>query len=1425
MVPCRSPVGDLEALWEAVRLDPTSDEAMAAFRARAWEAGEVERLAEVCVGRGRALAQRGDARAVDAWVESAGLYGEELGRVDLAERWYREALERDPGHRQALHALGLLLYHAQRWDELIGLYRSRLADADDGEKATLHSYVAEVLDERLRDPAAALSELLLAVQRAPQNLRLLPRLETLAERTGRWEDLAVVLAEAGIHQEAAEIRAGLAYRLAELYLGPLADRNRALVHLRSAAVELDLDPMAVEDVEDATGFRDQLEAAKARLEQASRDRRVHPHPVRLERELARIYEFQHGDHRRALGALARALVQSPADRELQDEVLRLGLVASDLDRVATTFESLVEQSKHPLLRTFLRLRLGHLYGQALGQPERAAEVYQAILRDEPQHSEAQRRLAPLLDRLGRSDGLPEAPSEEPAPATTEESEWAARVQAAIDEASDLPRAESLCDQALEQHPDSELLLELLEEIHRRQHHWEAVATVLRRRLQRAERPELRSALFKTLAALFEHQLGSVPRALEVLNQAATEGSFDLEISREQERLHLERLDWAQVRSVLRDRVEHSEEPSVRARARATLARLAFELEGDVESAEEHLQVALEEAPDDPDVIGLAARVAERQGHPEAAATHWERLARAEGDTEAWLEAGWLRLSPLSDLERAQHCFRQAMARDPAAPEACRGLFEVARRRDDPATALVWAMRTAELTPSVELRAELVVQAADLSDQALGDDSTAVELYAMAASLLPDRPELRARLGQLLVDRDPTEAHRCLVTAAESEADSERAAAWLEEAGAVAEQAGRPDAALAAHRAALARQNQRPKALRAVARLLEAQAHERPGSRGVWEEIYELAATFLLAHEHEAAREVLAEVYLQMARAKRALHEPEASVRLARHAVKLAPSAEAWALIADTEEALERWAAAAAAVRSLSRLRPDLTARLDDLVRCGELHQRAKEHHRAAAVFEEAFRSAPERADLCDRAAAARHAIQDAATAADLAERHARLLTGAARAEALRKAAGWVRGTARSRARKLLREAFDVSPTWAVAEELAELSEYDGDLEEVVPVYERAAAAARAEGRWSDMAQALERASHIAAFRLRDPQRLAESIQSLSEVRASPRWSVVLAQMLARSDDTEAALEAHKAVLARVPGHQPSLEGIRSIYENSGRQAAAAVILQLFDPEHPNPAGWSCTPWVFETPNEPLDATLSVLAPVLLTTQRDALRVPPPVRRDRLGEAGVPYPVFRALNRAFERVGRPLPPLYGRPGALLQPTFLDEPCLVLDPDGLSHLTDVEIEAWAGHASAYLDLGPLTLTLVDPWTLHAVLRSLSEDGEPSEARKRVRTVHKQLDAARLRELDVWVQAGALESVRFAEARERYVARAAAAALVASGSVRQAMLCAQSVHGADRARWHAHLIRFVSRPDVLAWLERAELERDPAEARAIQ
>lgn len=1492
-------MSDLDQDLEAFLAEPASEPRFHRLLDRATRGARFDVVASAWAAWAEALAQRDlRAEAARAFSTAASVHREDRADAAAADSAYRRALALEPLDRSALYGLALLLHAESGWSELVRLFRERAPRVDAAADGVVyHLYAAEVLEEQLDDPSSALDELVAALRAAPGDLSLVPRLMELAERSGRAQDAAVALGEMMIQAEEAEVRAALSYRLAQIHLGPLPQKDRALAYLRSALVELDEDPSRIADVEDAAMLREHLDPLEARFSDRAPHRRPPPQPVRLERELARMYERDH-DHRRALMALTRALDHSPEDRELQEEVMRLGLIADDLDRVAETFERVVERTDNALLRSFLRLRLGHLYGQALRRPGEAVRVYTALLAEEPGHTEARRRLEPLLERLGRkteqvalleaSLGTPAAPdrprtleklerlylhlgrsedlerieeqirietgdaavvhpfadgdadprsSDGVAPvsgfhlqpriqqleaALDSPSDAAARrafvalTRVLIDEREDFEQAEAVAERGLERFPDEVALLELLEDVHRRQQRWDAVVTILRRRLEVADAVEVRLAVRKALAVLFEAKLDDRPRALEVLTRAEEEGPFDLGVSRERERLLLEAMDWPALRATLELRLREVEDARLAALTRASLARLAYEVDLDLERAWLLLEDASRDAPFEPDILELAAEVAARRRDLERAVALYQRLASLlDGPraAAALVAAGRLNRDLGSDVDAAEAIFEAALAADPTSLPAVEALAELAAERRDWSRALAWRVRAAELSAEPQPRADHLAEAARIAEEELGDARRACDLYRGTFEVDPERVELGARAARLASPWDPAEAHRLFRDAGRRASEDARSAEWLEQAAEAAERAGDPAAAVTSYREALWYEPRRRRALARLAELLEAEE--------AWDEVHDLAGRYLLWHEAAGTDAERASAYLRMARAKAALGEWSAAARFAGRSVEIEPTLGAYQRLAAALEREERWLEAGAAHQRAADLADDET-RLAALTRAATLYGEHDAPARAAVVWAEALELRPHDAGIAEQLARARYRAGDPLGASDAHRLRAEHLRGAPRAAALRTAATWAWSQNRRAAAELSKAALDVDLSGEAAFDLARLWEYDGDVERVAPLLLAVGKVHAAAGRAPVAARVLAEAAQLASLRSFDGARATEAIEAVRALEPERPWTIRRAWVLdrraeAREVPADRAARGWLDVLGQHPGHALALQRLERWLFRAERPQPAAFVRGLrddnadaapllTDPPGPGPA--------LPEPCDPLSRFWTEHGALLLDQLRDGWRGAAPRRRLDLDAA--PEALGVALHRARGRLGleadaTPVYAVESRDAAVV-PLWVDgAPALGVDVPWAASLSAADLGFQLGFALGSACPAALPWTALERTAVLETLLGLTSEWpadapfDERRASRRARAVERGLsEEARASLRAATADWGAAVRAAVAQAR----ARAVAAGLVACLSWSTVRRSAFTMQLGPRRSWWPLVLRFATGQPFLGW-----------------
>lgn len=139
--------------------------------------------------RARDLAATSEERA-RIQVEVAGVYERDLGDDDSAVAAYRQALEYEPAHREALEALERLHTKLDQPADLLAIYERMLELSQDyRERVRVLFRSATLWEDKYQNPANAdvCIEGVLAID--PQNVQAIKTLIRLRRMQGRWEDL------------------------------------------------------------------------------------------------------------------------------------------------------------------------------------------------------------------------------------------------------------------------------------------------------------------------------------------------------------------------------------------------------------------------------------------------------------------------------------------------------------------------------------------------------------------------------------------------------------------------------------------------------------------------------------------------------------------------------------------------------------------------------------------------------------------------------------------------------------------------------------------------------------------------------------------------------------------------------------------------------------------------------------------------------------------------------------------------------------------------------------------------------------------------------------------------------------------------------------------------------------------------------------
>ncbi|MFY3742428.1 tetratricopeptide repeat protein [Anaeromyxobacter sp. Red801] len=1174
--------GALSAAAAALRACPDHAEARARCEALAREVGAHRELFALLVEVAGRLAGRPEEEAA-LRIRAAATAEEDLGAFDDAAAQLRRALELRPGDPAVLAGLTRAALASERWADADRLLAQRAAAATGAEQVALLAQRAEVLEERLGDPAAAAEVCRAALERcAPeQRARLLARLAgalgAAGDEAGRADALGELSAASQEPAEAsraalesARIRAGMGDARAAVERLTAALRASPDDAAALAALEEQLaaeDPAAV--VMAARALAGQADPRR-RLRALEAEARAHPEPAgraAAHRAAARVAEQELGQASLAFAALAAAARELPEDAELRAELRRVAGEAQEWDACARVHDALVDAVPASGRLAVLRER-AELAERRLDR-DRAAAAWAEVAGAAPGDRDALaalRRLHRARERWGELADVCAALAAMPAaaPAARED---ALREEAAVAESrlGDPGRAAAAWAEVAALAPDDAEATAALERLYQRLDRPEALAALLERRLARAFDADAAARLAELRRFRLGDPAGALALHAELLRRDPSRADVRdalAELAAVPGAVGREALDAAD--AALREGGEHARRVAAREARLAAVedlgerARLHAELRAILErdlgepglawvaacrafaeggpsraGAEEDLaRLARETGSEDelPDVYEQAAAGAgpgERLGLLRQAARLREARAGGQAAVDAWNAV--LALAP-DDAEALE-----ALAALHEAARSAREILEVARRR-------------AALAEGEE-RVGHLLHAAVVADE-LGDASVAAEAYRAVLDEAPDRVEALEGLARVLErapGAEPAAATAELLQVLEalaraSGADPDRRVAALLRRAACLEADPDPRRPVEGYAEVLAERPREPEAVAGLERLLR-RPDAREGAARLLEDVLRTAGdagrlVALLEVRLEGADEaerapLLAEIaalHERLGDRRRAFEARVRELADAARAGRDAPAARAdlerlaaatgaWAELA---EALRVALAAGLPARAALEARRRLAAVCAD--RLGDLAEAARQYEEVAAAA-----PSPETLGALARVYRRMGAHRElAVTLSRLAEVAP---AAAARKELLLEVA------------KIMAE--QLSDREGAVDAYRKILSVDPEDPQALRLLGRLLGAAE---RWEELVQVLDREVALAD---RQPNFVAEA----AELRF--RLGRIRHQRLA---DAEGALVAYREVLHRVPRHPAALSALEELARGTGPAALEAALL-------------------------------------------------------------------------------------------------------------------------------------------------------------------------------------------------------------------------------------------------------------------------
>jgi golgin subfamily B member 1 len=607
--------GAFNASARALKDDPTSAESRAELEGYAEKAGAWDQLDVVL--QEIALSLTDPQLSREYWIR-LGQINERLGRVDNAAAHYGQVLALDPADADALSLLDALYRRTERWNDLISVFRKRIELALDArDREELYGQMAAVYEEKLGQPEQAIAAYreVLASDEASQVA--LQALDALFSRQGMWPELAENLeAQLGL-AETEEAQLALMLRLAQLREEKMGQVEQAIeIHRQvlerdatneqalAALERLGKEPtheLVIADILEPL-YRQMGDFAKLigvyevqvrRSEDSSRK-------VGLLTQIAQLYEDAAGDLNAAFDTMSRALSADPAQEETQLAIDRLARATSRFADLAKVFEELASQQEDPTLGCQLYGMSARVYENDIADLESAIGHYRKVLTIDALNLDAAESLERLFRQAERYPDLSVILQRKAEIVAADADKKTALYQSAAIEEEVLEKPEAaivVYGKVLDIDPEDVTAIDALIRLYLSLSRWEDLLGVYGRKVDLLDDPDEKKRIYYEQGAVYERELGDVPRAIDTYQKVLELDPDDLTALGRLDVLYQAAKNWPELLTVLQHEAELTQDAVESVSYQYRIAELYEKHLSDVNRAVELYRDILGQVPD------------------------------------------------------------------------------------------------------------------------------------------------------------------------------------------------------------------------------------------------------------------------------------------------------------------------------------------------------------------------------------------------------------------------------------------------------------------------------------------------------------------------------------------------------------------------------------------------------------------------------------------------------------------------------------------------------------------------------------------------------------------------------------------------------------------------------------------------------------
>ncbi|MDP9000339.1 MAG: protein kinase, partial [Myxococcota bacterium] len=327
-------------------------------------------------------------------------YEQKLSRPDLALRAYQQIVSTEPANEEAYEALASLYRKAHQWPELASVLVARASAAGASPRARdARADAAEVYEQRLNDDARAKELFGLVLAEDPGHAKAVDGMASIAERTGDFRSLVVVLERRAESRRGRE-KADALLKVAEVYEENLGDLPEATRRYEAVLAIEPQDLTALKGLDRIYGrtgkYRELVDNLETQVAIAATPRQK----INLYERMAALQEEEFLNHARAAECRELLLKIDPNNDAALSALPRHYRALEQWEALEKILEHHAKVTTDAARVVDLLSQRARVLAENVGSPDRAMVVYEQVLEQQPTHAEALEALAGLREQAG-----------------------------------------------------------------------------------------------------------------------------------------------------------------------------------------------------------------------------------------------------------------------------------------------------------------------------------------------------------------------------------------------------------------------------------------------------------------------------------------------------------------------------------------------------------------------------------------------------------------------------------------------------------------------------------------------------------------------------------------------------------------------------------------------------------------------------------------------------------------------------------------------------------------------------------------------------------------------------------------------------------------------------------------------------------------